>query len=275
MDANLALAIANLPAECQLMVIGQTVKRARNIELSDFDTELDELVEPLRPYECFVSMAKVEAQRVNSFILRGDGSHVVWRNGKPKIRNAATGQMLFSCPEIRHLEVVLQNFLHGADFTTPTPVMLPASTTSLLQVLPIIFPRLDTIKFKIINLNHLSPWGPRPYYTTIHGTRPALHCRTLLAVERASRMYQLIRLVHETDFPLWKFQHPVKKSLVFVQSVEFGRTGKGPCKKVRSGPPSFWNPANMGLSNANFKRMWGMCEWPGVRIDFTSAVKKA
>lgn len=117
----------------------------------------------------------------------------------------------------------------------------------------------------VINVGILDP---NVVYTKWHVTRPASACAGSQALEKASRMYQLLRAVHETVFPLWRRGHAVRKSLVFVQSIRHGTTGYGPRVEVKSGPGSFHNPGNMGLSPNTGKRMWALCDWPLASIVF-------
>lgn len=268
MDTTTLAAILSLPPEVQIPIIQETVRKDGTISLtnSNLRAGLAALVSPFEAHPGLLSMAQTEVQRVNHFTLTASSSLVTFDSrGVPTILSSANGMTLTDCTDVRHLEVTLHNTLIGANWNSSNPVNLPASTTRLLSVLPTVFPCLDIIVFKVINVGLVDPGA---MYTKWHLTRPAVDCKGSRASERAARMFQLIRAVHQAVFPRWRRSRPVRKNLTFVQSISHGGTGKGPCATFKSGASSFHNINNTGLSGQTEKMMWSFCDWPLVKILF-------
>lgn len=260
--------ILSLPAELQTLIVQQTVKKddAINLTTSNVRAGLAALISPFEAHPGLLSMAQTEVQRVNRFTLTASSSTVTLDSaGVPTIHSSANGMALTDCTEVRHLEVTLHNTLMGANWDSSNPVTLPTSTTRVLSVLPTVFPCLDSIVFKVINVGLVDPGAT---YTKWLMTRHATVCPGSRASERAARMFQLIRAVHQTVFPLWRRNRPVRKSMMFVQSIRYGAMGEGPCLTVRSGANSFDNIKNNGVSGNTERRMWSFCDMPLAKVSF-------
>lgn len=251
------------------MIIRESLKQSKSINLTgpSLSQDLEAIVEPFACHDGLLSLAKGEVSEVCTFVIFASSVMVTWHAGVPSIVSTTTsgGQTLTSCPDIRKLEVFVHNTLEGADWNSSDPVTLPANTTDLIAVLPRIFPRLDSITIKVLNLG-LVESGAK--YTKFHVTQPAQSCPNAMATEKACRMYLLLCLAHQTIFQAWKqSQRRVEKRVIFAQSMRAAREEEGLCKRVRSvGLLQAVGP--VGPSGKNKKRMWELCDWQKVRVTF-------
>lgn len=270
MDADTLLkGIEELPLELRLIIVEYRVKSARSISLTNGNTEAEigAILAPFAHHFNLLTIAQTIVQRVNTYTIFAQNTTITWNAGVPSIVSQASGQNLTYLPDIRTLEIVVPNTLQGADWNSPpaSAVTLPTATTALLDVLPTVFPRLDSVTVKVVNVGLIAPGATYQAGTQII---TADNSRVSRAREKVARMLLLVAAVHHSRFTRWRQGDRVQRRLVFVQRLQAGAPGyEGPRRVVHTiGTTS--HAATNGTRWFNVTRMWKLCDWPRIDILF-------